>query len=314
MALPPRSRRFPPLMPPVPSSLQNPNRRHTSASVTPMSRGISPFPKPRPACGSAAGSGCEDAKDAASRTGTLWHTPCRTRHRYGDRYRIRCLKDRHGHSLGLAGKRKQERELLYGNISLGGLLVGKFDSQFTTCNGYTTSVINDEVIYEGPKELNQLTYTYDPDNSFTAVFSLEDSNSGSIAASYRGAWYTVKLATTRLTSLSAQASRQMIFNSGSLGLRFHRQAGRYQGSHRWRLWSIRTVSDGRLEYRWHKLNRSAGRAFRRPRTRESGTIGGRDGCEPARARQACRPASQSRTADRGRPVRVPSQAACHDPR
>ncbi len=37
------------------------------------------------------------------------------------------------------------------------------------------------MIYDGPYELNQLTYNYDAGNGFTAVISLEDSNSGGLA-------------------------------------------------------------------------------------------------------------------------------------
>ena len=72
-------------------------------------------------------------------------------------------------------------KLLFANISLGGFLVGKADSQFSSYPGYAGDVINDDVIYYGPgptnTELNQLTYTYDPGNGFTAMVSVEDSNS-----------------------------------------------------------------------------------------------------------------------------------------
>ncbi len=42
--------------------------------------------------------------------------------------------------------------------------------------GYAGNVINDDVVYDGPKELNQFTYRYDAGNGFTAVISLEDSS------------------------------------------------------------------------------------------------------------------------------------------
>jgi hypothetical protein len=67
---------------------------------------------------------------------------------------------------------------LHGSISLGGFTVGKEDSQFNVFTGYAGDVINDDVVYDGPYELNQLTYNYDAGNGFTAVVSLEDSNSG----------------------------------------------------------------------------------------------------------------------------------------
>ncbi|MFJ6322469.1 MULTISPECIES: porin [unclassified Rhizobium] len=83
-------------------------------------------------------------------------------------------------------------KLLWANISLGGFLVGKQDSQYNLYTGYAGDVINDDVIYDGPYELNQLTYNYDAGNGFTAVVSLEDSNSGSDASSYGGAWVQSK--------------------------------------------------------------------------------------------------------------------------
>ncbi|MDL2403992.1 porin, partial [Rhizobium mayense] len=46
------------------------------------------------------------------------------------------------------------------------------------------------VIYDGPYELNQITYNYDAGNGFTAVVSVEDSNSSNDASSYGGAWET----------------------------------------------------------------------------------------------------------------------------
>ena len=72
-------------------------------------------------------------------------------------------------------------KLLWGNISLGGFLIGKNDSVYSTYLGYAGDVINDDVIeygINGTDELNQATYTYDAGNGFTAVASLEDSNSG----------------------------------------------------------------------------------------------------------------------------------------
>jgi opacity protein-like surface antigen len=68
--------------------------------------------------------------------------------------------------------------LLWSYISLGGFSVGKLDSQYNLFMGYAGDVINDDVIYDGPYELNQMTYNYDAGNGFTAVISLEDSNSG----------------------------------------------------------------------------------------------------------------------------------------
>jgi len=59
--------------------------------------------------------------------------------------------------------------------------------------GYAGGVMNDDVIYDGPYELNQLTYNYDAGNGFTAVVSLEDSNSTVDAIGKSNtAWVTAK--------------------------------------------------------------------------------------------------------------------------
>ncbi|MDL2404450.1 porin [Rhizobium calliandrae] len=80
--------------------------------------------------------------------------------------------------------------LLWSYISLGGFSVGKQDSQYNQFVGYAGDVINDDVIYDGPYELNQITYNYDAGNGFTAVVSVEDSNSAANISSYGGAWET----------------------------------------------------------------------------------------------------------------------------
>ena len=81
--------------------------------------------------------------------------------------------------------------LLWSYISLGGFTVGKKDSQYNLYVGYAGDVINDDVIYDGPYELNQLTYEYDGGNGFSAVISLEDSNSATTgSASYGASWWT----------------------------------------------------------------------------------------------------------------------------
>jgi len=82
--------------------------------------------------------------------------------------------------------------LLWAYISLGGFTVGKTDSQYNQFVGYAGDVINDDVVYDGPYELNQLTYNYDAGNGFTAVILLEDSNSSDDTSSYGGAWVTSK--------------------------------------------------------------------------------------------------------------------------
>lgn len=132
-----------------------------------------------------------DAKNAASHTGTLWHDRAELGFDTATDTEYGALKTntvyRYEDSEGV-----NTNKLLYGNISLGGFLIGKLDSQYTMYLGYTTSLVNDEIVYEGPKELNQLTYTYDSGNGFTALVSLEDNNSGSTSTSYRGAWKTAE--------------------------------------------------------------------------------------------------------------------------
>ncbi|WP_245267725.1 porin [Rhizobium sp. 2MFCol3.1] len=82
-------------------------------------------------------------------------------------------------------------------IQLGGLLVGRSDSQFNAFTYYSGDVVRDDVIYYGPYEVNQLTYTFQSETGFSGVVSLEDSNSGTEDSySYDGAWRTGS-ATTR---------------------------------------------------------------------------------------------------------------------
>ena len=84
------------------------------------------------------------------------------------------------------------------------------DSQYNYYMGYAGNVINDDVIYDCPKELNQLTYKYDAGNGFTAIISLEDSNSSGDTSSYGGAWQRPARATTMLrTSSSALATQRV---------------------------------------------------------------------------------------------------------
>jgi len=91
-------------------------------------------------------------------------------------------------------------KLLFANISLGGFTVGKLDSQYNLYVGYAGNVANDDVIYDGPYELNQLTYKYDTGNGLSAVISLEDTNSADNATYFgdpdpaaTNDWQTAKL-------------------------------------------------------------------------------------------------------------------------
>jgi hypothetical protein len=133
-----------------------------------------------------------DPYNAGPRAGTLWHTRAElgidtaTDTEYGP------LKTNTVYRWDWQEGGSTSPKLLWANISLGGFLVGKQDSQYNLFMGYAGNVINDDVIYDGPKELNQLTYSYDAGNGFTAVISLEDSNSSADTSSFRGAWQTGK--------------------------------------------------------------------------------------------------------------------------
>jgi hypothetical protein len=71
-------------------------------------------------------------------------------------------------------------KVLWATISLGGFIVGKTDSQYNQWIGYAGNVINDDVIGDGPYELNQLSYLYDSGTGLTGVLSVEDSDSGTV--------------------------------------------------------------------------------------------------------------------------------------
>jgi hypothetical protein len=71
-------------------------------------------------------------------------------------------------------------KVLFATISLGGFIVGKTDSQYNQWIGYAGNVINDDVIGDGPYELNQISYLYDSGTGLTGVVSIEDSNSGTV--------------------------------------------------------------------------------------------------------------------------------------
>ena len=129
-----------------------------------------------------------DAYNVVNKPGTLWHTRSQltidtaTDTEYGALKTDAIL--RFDFTDGV-----ESQKLLWANISLGGFLIGKSDSQYNYWFGYAGSVINDDVIYDGPYELNQVTYTYNASgDGFTAVASLEDTNSGSDSFAYGGAW------------------------------------------------------------------------------------------------------------------------------
>ncbi len=89
-------------------------------------------------------------------------------------------------------------------------------SQYNLYAGYAGDVINDDAIYDGPYELNQLTYNYDVRQRlhwrhFVGRQQFDTSDSDS----YGGAWVTSKaLTTTRPTSSPAWG-----YTTGTLGLK-----------------------------------------------------------------------------------------------
>jgi len=136
----------------------------------------------------------KDAYNPASRVGTLWHTRAEfgfdtaTDTEYGP------LKTNTVIRFDWNDGGVTTTKLLWANISLGGFVVGKADSQYNNFIGYAGDVINDDVIFDGPYELNQLTYKYDSGHGFAGVISLEDSNSGYDSTTYGGAWHQAESA------------------------------------------------------------------------------------------------------------------------
>ncbi len=127
-----------------------------------------------------------DAYDADSHNGTLWHTRAELQLQTATDTEYGPLKTNTELRWDWNDGNATSTNLLHASISLGGFTVGKEDSQFNVFTGYAGDVINDDVVYDGPYELNQITYNYDAGNGFTAVISVEDSNSGSGATGANG--------------------------------------------------------------------------------------------------------------------------------
>jgi hypothetical protein len=119
-----------------------------------------------------------DAYNPNSRIGTLWHTRAELNFNTATDTEYGALKTETIVRLDWQEAGATKTNLLWSYISLGGFLVGKTDSQYNQFIGYAGNVINDDVIADGPYELNQLTYSYDSGAGFTGVISLEDSTSG----------------------------------------------------------------------------------------------------------------------------------------
>ncbi|MBB5571775.1 MULTISPECIES: porin [Rhizobium] len=127
-----------------------------------------------------------NAYNPADRFGTLWHTRAQLSVDTASDTEFGPLKTNTIYRWDWQEGGSTTTKLLFANISLAGFTVGKLDSQYNLYMGYAGNVINDDVVYDGPYELNQLTYNYDAGNGFTAVISLEDSNSGSGAKGVNG--------------------------------------------------------------------------------------------------------------------------------
>jgi hypothetical protein len=133
-----------------------------------------------------------NAYNPSSTRGTLWHSRAELQMQTATDTEYGPLKTNALLRWDWSEGNSTTTNMVHASISLGGFTVGKEDSQYNVFTGYAGDVINDDVIYDGPYELNQITYNYDAGNGFTAVISLEDSNSSDDASSYDGAWVTSK--------------------------------------------------------------------------------------------------------------------------
>ncbi|MBB3610693.1 porin [Rhizobium sp. BK602] len=127
-----------------------------------------------------------DAYNPQHVTGTLWHTRAELQLQTATDTEYGALKTNTELRWDWNDGNSTSTNFLHGSISLGGFTIGKEDSQFNVFTGYAGDVINDDVVYDGPYELNQITYNYDAGNGFTAVISVEDTNSGSGATGSNG--------------------------------------------------------------------------------------------------------------------------------
>ncbi|WP_286182207.1 porin, partial [Rhizobium sp. ICMP 5592] len=127
-----------------------------------------------------------DAYNPNNVRGTLWHTRAELQLQTATDTEYGPLKTNTELRWDWQEGASTSTNFLHGSISLGGFTIGKEDSAFNVFTGYAGDVINDDVVYDGPYELNQITYNYDAGNGFTAVISLEDTNSGTGATGANG--------------------------------------------------------------------------------------------------------------------------------
>ncbi|MBB6483608.1 porin [Rhizobium lusitanum] len=156
-----------------------------------------------------------DAYNRNSHNGTLWHTRAELNVSTATDTEYGPLKTETIVRWDWHDGNATSTNLLWSYISLGGFTVGKKDSQYNSYIGYAGDVINDDVIYDGPYELNQITYEYDAGNGFSAVVSVEDSNSSGSGASYGASWWTDDEANHYAPDVVAGAG----FKSGAWGFK-----------------------------------------------------------------------------------------------
>jgi hypothetical protein len=83
-----------------------------------------------------------------------------------------------------------ETTIEHAYLELGGFLAGKTDSLFSTFTGYAGGVIHDDIIPYGPFDTQQLAYTFNAGNGFTAAVAVENPAAGDDQF-YGTAFYTL---------------------------------------------------------------------------------------------------------------------------
>ena len=80
-------------------------------------------------------------------------------------------------TLGIEGPfttTENSLEMEHAYIELGGFLIGKTDSFFSTFNDYVGAVISDDLIPYGPFDTHTIQYKFDAGNGFSAGIALEE--------------------------------------------------------------------------------------------------------------------------------------------
>src|SRR5262245_32116272 len=95
-----------------------------------------------------------------------------------------------GNDNGVLSTAVYETTIEHAYLELGGFRAGKTDSLFSTFTGYAGGVIHDDIIPYGPFDVQQLAYTYNAGNGFTAAVSLENPAAGDDQF-YGTAFYTL---------------------------------------------------------------------------------------------------------------------------